>query len=445
MLETIRLKNIFKVFSTDNVPHEYKREFNAELVDTNYTRSRNLSILLLIVFILLLFLDYQNYVEGLWVEVPGYILLFYSHLVMFLGNALLITYLLAVKVKSESSLTLQRKVFIIAFSYLNVIGAAFVSAADQYIHAEITVFVLCALTFAILNYQKPLINLGMFGTAYVVFMVGISITQSNSEVLRGHYINGTVLVVLAFFLSAILYFAWVKDFLSRKTIQQHKEELEQTNEELIASNNELQESLQALDESQNMIFTLTLTLESKDSNTHGHSERVAEYVTALADQLALNENDKTNLWRAAILHDIGKIGIPDIILNKPSALNEEEWEVMRSHPSRGESICSKLKFAREILPIIRHHHERYDGTGYPDRLRGEAIPYLARIVSVADTVDAMTSPRTYRQPVSVEQTIEELKRCSGTQFDPVIVQAFIEMYESGKLPPKASSSLEKKK
>lgn len=206
-------------------------------------------------------------------------------------------------------------------------------------------------------------------------------------------------------------------------------ELEKKNNQLSVTNEELNESLSALDESQNMIFTLTLTLESKDSNTRGHSERVAEYVHSLADFLDLPETDKKNIWRAAILHDIGKIGIPDIILNKSSGLTEDEWEIMKSHPVRGESICSKLKFAREILPIIRHHHEHYNGAGYPDGLIGESIPYLARIVSVADTVDAMTSPRNYRLPVTMEEAVEELKRCAGTQFDPAIVEAFVEVYK----------------
>ncbi len=132
--------------------------------------------------------------------------------------------------------------------------------------------------------------------------------------------------------------------------------------------------------------------------------------------------------RAAVLHDIGKIGIPDYILNKPLPLTEEEWKTVKLHPVRGEAICSKLKFAQEILPIIRHHHERYDGTGYPDGLKGENIPFLARIVSIADTVDAITSQRTYRMARSMEYALDELRRCSGTQFDSFLAEAFIEIY-----------------
>jgi len=119
-----------------------------------------------------------------------------------------------------------------------------------------------------------------------------------------------------------------------------------------------------------------------------------------------------------------------VILNKPSALDSEEWSIMKSHPERGEAICSKLNFAREILPIIRHHHERYDGKGYPDGLSGEDIPFLARLVSIADTVDAITSSRPYRSAGTFEQVLEELQKCAGTQFDPVLVAAFISLYNN---------------
>jgi HD-GYP domain-containing protein (c-di-GMP phosphodiesterase class II) len=144
----------------------------------------------------------------------------------------------------------------------------------------------------------------MYGIAYTVFMIGISYSQINPDILRGHYINGTVLAVLAFFLSAILYSSKARDFISRKTIEKQKAELEQANRELSQTNHELQESLIALDESQSMIFTLTLALESKDQNTHGHSERVVDYAMALADYLALNEKDKTSL-SGFVIHDVG--------------------------------------------------------------------------------------------------------------------------------------------
>jgi len=416
---------INNVFPKTNITEDQKKQFNSELIDTNFIRSRNLSILLLFVITVLLFTDYLNHNKGLLEGDVGYRLLFYSHL--FHVIAILLAFLSGISFDSNKSGGKQR--FVTVFSYLTLIGSTIVSTADQYMNGQITVFVLVSFLFAIINYQKLMFNMVMYTISYTIFIIGITYAQTNPNILRGHYINGTVIVILVVFLSRILYYAKVKDFSSRKTIEQQNSKLEKTNQELSLANKELYESLLALDESQNIIFTLTLTLESKDTNTHGHSERVAKYAMAIAKHLGLDNRDRVNLWRAAILHDIGKISIPDAILNKPSSLSEDEWAIMKSHPERGAEICSKLKFAREILPIIRYHHERYDGNGYPEGLKDEAIPFLARIVSIADTVDAMTSPRSYRsQPRTMEQAIEELKRCSGTQFDPALVETFIEVY-----------------
>ncbi|NLI91620.1 MAG: HD domain-containing protein [Peptococcaceae bacterium] len=425
---------MLKKFQNYNIPEENKPEFQRELIESNYIRSRNLSFLLFFIFIILLFTDYMKYRQGLWQENGGYRFLLYSHFFYVLLLFLLYGYLFVRRSYSQA-LTLQLKQhFVLTFSFIILLGASFTTIADQLIHGEITIYVLCIWLFAIINYQKPLSNLGMYAICHIVFLIGITFTQSSPAALSANYFNGTVLVILAVFVSRILFIAKVNDFNSKKTIEIQKSELEKKNLELSVANAELHDSLLALDESQNIIFSLTLALESKDTNTHGHSERVAQYAMAIAKHLNLNQKDMVDLWRAAILHDIGKIGIPDAILNKPSALTEEEWVIVKSHPHRGEVICSKLKFAHEILPIIRYHHERYDGKGYPDGLQGNDIPFLARIVSVADTVDAITSPRTYR-PMSrtMEQAVEELKINSGTQFDPLLVEAFEKVYLANEL------------
>lgn len=429
----IKKPHFYSSNPSNTIPNDQKEEFNEEITRINYVRSRNISVLLLVALIILILLDYDSYQKGQWIEVPGYRLLFYGHVVMALGMLSVLAFSLLAGLNSESAQTRLKGIFVLAFSFTISISSVLISIGDQFIHGEITVYIICLFALAILNYQKFSVNIIIYGVSFLIFIIGVTFAQSNQEILRGHYVNSTALVILALFLATILYFGKVKDFLSTKTIEKQKMELETKNKELSVTNEELNDSLLALDESQNMIFSLTLTLESKDSNTHGHSERVGEYVSALAKHLNLNETEYINIWRAAILHDIGKIGIPDIILNKPSSLTVEEWEIMKSHPVRGESICSKLKFAREILPIIRHHHEHYNGAGYPDGLKGESIPYLARIVSVADTVDAMTSPRNYRSPVTMEETIEELKRCAGTQFDPAIVEAFVEIQKLKRL------------
>jgi putative nucleotidyltransferase with HDIG domain len=325
----------------------------------------------------------------------------------------------------------MKSIFVILFTFFVTTNCTLTSIVDQLIHGEITVYIIGAFTIAVMNNFEPLISLGIYSINYFMLIIGITIVHENPALLRGHYVNSTILTLVAWFLSIILYYAKVRDFLSRKTIVNQKFELEEANQQLTAINKKLQVSLLALDESQNIIFTLALALESKDPYSHGHSERVADYALELAKFLNLSKLDQVNIYRASILHDIGKIGIPDAILNKPSALTSEEWSIMKSHPERGEIICSKLNFAREILPIIRHHHEHYDGSGYPDGLSGEYIPFLARIISIADTVDAITSSRPYRLARTFEQVLDELQKGSGTQFDPQLAEAFILLYNKG--------------
>jgi len=183
----------------------------------------------------------------------------------------------------------------------------------------------------------------------------------------------------------------------------------------------------------NLIDTLNAlvtSIEAKDPYTHEHSQRVTEYAIALARHLGFSEDQVEMLNFAGKLHDIGKIGVRDSLLTKSSKLTSEEYAIIKLHPLVGERIVKPLGLVREEQAIIRHHHERFDGHGYPDSLAGEAIPLLARIVAVADSFDAMTTTRSYRQALPVEAAIEEMKRCSGTQFDPTIVAAMIDALET---------------
>lgn len=166
-------------------------------------------------------------------------------------------------------------------------------------------------------------------------------------------------------------------------------------------------------------------LEEKDSYTHGHSIRVAEYAVMIAEEMGFSEEQIREVEISALFHDIGKIGIPDSILMKPARLTPAEFEIMKSHPVRSAQIMEKISSLRNLIPGIKHHHERYDGLGYPDGLRGEAIPLYARVILVADTYDAMTSTRPYRLALNKEIAIAELQNCSGTQFDTPLVDAFI--------------------
>jgi diguanylate cyclase (GGDEF)-like protein len=175
------------------------------------------------------------------------------------------------------------------------------------------------------------------------------------------------------------------------------------------------------------IKTLISIINAKDRYTYGHVERVVIYCRLIADKLNLSEEDRKNLIYGAYMHDIGKIDISKDILNKRMPLEKEEWELLKQHPENGVAIVNTVEALKNVVPIILHHHEKYDGKGYPCSLKGEDIPYLARVLTVADSFDAMTSNRPYNKRKTYEEAVEELKRCSGTQFDPQIAEVFCEV------------------
>jgi len=175
------------------------------------------------------------------------------------------------------------------------------------------------------------------------------------------------------------------------------------------------------------IRSLSEAIDAKSKWTAGHSKRVTEIAVSIGKEMGLDEATLKRLELAGLLHDIGKIGTYEEILNKPGRLTPEEQAVMREHPGKGADILKHIKQLKDIIPGIRNHHEYYDGTGYPDGLKGTAIPLFARILSVADTVDAMAADRPYRKGRDASFITEELKRCSGTQFDPAMVEAFLKI------------------
>ena len=170
---------------------------------------------------------------------------------------------------------------------------------------------------------------------------------------------------------------------------------------------------------------LSSALDVRDSETEGHSRRVVEYMELILGKLTVPAGQLATLRRGALLHDIGKIGVPDNVLRKPAALSESEWALMRRHPEHGARIIARIPFLEDVSRIVRHHHERWDGKGYPDGLAGEAIPLGARVFAVADSFDAMTSDRPYRRAMSIADARHEVARCRGSQFDPQVVDAFL--------------------
>ena len=175
---------------------------------------------------------------------------------------------------------------------------------------------------------------------------------------------------------------------------------------------------------------LVRALEAKDEYTSGHSEAVAQLTRLVAEQLLDDPRAVETVRRAALLHDIGKIGVPNSLLNKEGRLSAREFDILRSHPKMGARILEPLSFLSDLIPAVLHHHERWDGKGYPEGLAGEAIPLGARILAVTDTYHALVSDRAYRAGIDPRTAIEELRSCSGAQFDPEVVEALGDLLKS---------------
>ena len=178
------------------------------------------------------------------------------------------------------------------------------------------------------------------------------------------------------------------------------------------------------------IRSMAAAIDARDKYTHGHSTRVAQFSVNIAKQLGLSAADVELIELAATVHDVGKIGVPERVLNKPGELTDEESAEIQAHAAKGAEIVSKMAKLRALVPGVRHHHERFDGTGYPDGLEGHDTPFMARIIAVADTFDAMTSDRIYRPGMPIAQATAELEQHSGEQFDPVVVRAFLAYLEN---------------
>ena len=197
------------------------------------------------------------------------------------------------------------------------------------------------------------------------------------------------------------------------------QEIKEINQKLTATYAELEKAyLESIE-------TLRYTVEAKDTYTRGHSDRVSEYSHLIGKHLNLPEDDLKKLKLGGLFHDVGKIGVPDSILLKTEKLTDDEYSEIKNHPAIGSHILSNATMFKEIIPIVKHHHERFDGHGYPSKLAGEDIPYLARIAAVADSFDAMTSKRAYRDPLPLDIVKAEFEKNKGTQFDPQIADVFL--------------------
>jgi putative two-component system response regulator len=186
-----------------------------------------------------------------------------------------------------------------------------------------------------------------------------------------------------------------------------------------------------LERAESVLFALALSIEAKDPYTEGHCARLSDYAVRLGTRLGLSQENCTALRLAGIVHDIGKVGIPDSILLKPGPLNEDEWKIMKAHPVIGERICAPLKSFGLVLPIIRHHHEKFDGSGYPDGLQGQEIPLTARVLQIVDVYDALVTERPYRRALPVAEALEIMKQeVEKGWWDPGIFDQFIGLTEA---------------
>jgi putative nucleotidyltransferase with HDIG domain len=188
------------------------------------------------------------------------------------------------------------------------------------------------------------------------------------------------------------------------------------------------------------IKALAAAIDEKDPYTRGHSERVHRFSVAIARRLSLDKQQMRNVTVGALLHDIGKIGIEDAILRKPASLSDKEFEVMKRHPLKGAHILAEMPQMKDIVPAMRNHHERWSGGGYPDNLKGEEIPLIARIVQVADTFDAMTTNRPYQRAMRGDAAVARVQELSGIVFDPRVVAAFKEAWMAGDIRADAAST-----
>jgi putative nucleotidyltransferase with HDIG domain len=241
--------------------------------------------------------------------------------------------------------------------------------------------------------------------------------------------------VLFFAIPLLIMFVAEQQYVDRSrdsvaALRKHRDELAAANTRLgkaLSNNQELMRTMQRSYLS--TITSLARTIEAKDPYTGGHTERVRDFAMLLAREMGLSEEDLRAVEVGAVIHDIGKIGIPDGILTKPGKLTDEEFDTMRQHPEISSYIVSELDLPQIVKDMVRSHHERWDGRGYPDGLAGEKIPLAARILSVADTVDAMTSNRSYRKALPIATAIEEVRNLAGVQFCPEVAEVFLKCFE----------------
>ena len=260
-------------------------------------------------------------------------------------------------------------------------------------------------TFFMNHKYKPLILVLILSLTFIHFFCMAVFPNSLMA-------NKIILIIVL----GLMFYIWVQEL-------KDKRKLQLLNKNLVNAQSKLERA--EID----MIATLILTAEAKDPYTHGHSKRVAEYALAIAKAMKLPAEEQKLIEKSAILHDLGKIGIDDNILRKEGKLTDDEWKIMKEHPKRAVDILEPLKFLFKEKKIILHHHEMFDGSGYPDGLKGKSIPLGSQIIAVADTFDAMNTARSYRNALPRKTIIKELEKVSNTQLSQEVTDVFLKLLE----------------
>ncbi len=247
--------------------------------------------------------------------------------------------------------------------------------------------------------------------------------------LSAAYVGLGVLGIVAFLTPAFMMRLGIKQYVDKtaenvELLKAQNAALERANVEVRRVSEDLRQTYDGT------LEALVTALDARDQETKGHSIRVARYMLTIAEAIGVKRDTQQwlDMQRGALLHDVGKIGVPDGVLLKPAKLTDEEWELMRRHPEIGYRMLKEVKFLSGAAEIVLAHHERWDGKGYPNKLHAEEIPIGSRIFMVVDTFDSMTSDRPYRRALSVQEALDEIVRCSATQFDPLVVEAFLDIY-----------------
>lgn len=315
----------------------------------------------------------------------------------------------------------RKKTDSVYLRYVIVVGYFFMYTFVMVTGSTFMVFsyIFPMLSLIILYRQKNLI-LFMGIVSIVINILHIVIRINNGDV---NLVNSKEIEIQMALLILCFSFCYVAAKLYGNITQRNMEYVNQIDQQ----SKELQQM------SFEVITTIANTIDAKDDYTNGHSRRVSEYSYALAKELGMSEEEASDIRIIALLHDIGKIGVPDAVLNKPGKLNDTEIAMMKTHSVIGAEILKNMNMVSGINIGARHHHERYDGNGYPDGLKGEEIPYVARIICIADAYDAMSSNRVYRNRLSDEKIMQELENCKGKQFDTEIANAFIRLLKENRL------------